>query len=67
MDGASPDDAAALGKAIANMLNIESAKIRTHADDELASDWRDGGYPYKNLLSRRSYEKQKYHLQVELL
>ncbi len=67
LDGASPDDAAALGKAIANMPNIESAKIRTHADDELASDWRDGGYPYKNLLSRRSYEKQKYHLQVELL
>ena len=36
-------------------------------DTELAADWRDGGYPYKNLLSRKSYEKQKYHLQVELL
>ena len=67
LDGASPDDAAALGKAIANMPNIESTKIRIHADEELASDWRDGGYPYRNLLSRRSYEKQKYHLQVELL
>lgn len=67
LDGASPDDAAALGKAIANMPNIESTRIRTHADDELAGDWRDGGCPYKNLLSRRSYEKQKYHLQVELL
>jgi polyphosphate kinase 2 len=67
LDGASPDDAAALSKAIANMPSIESTRIRTHADDELALDWRDGGYPYKNLLSRRSYEKQKYHLQVELL
>lgn len=67
LDGASPDDAAALSKAIANMPNIESSTARAHADDELARDWRDGAYPYKNLLSRRSYEKQKYHLQVELL
>jgi polyphosphate kinase 2 len=37
------------------------------ADDELAADWRMGGYPYRNLLSRRSYEQQKYRLQVELL
>ena len=33
----------------------------------LAAGWRDGGYPYKNLLSRKSYERQKYRLQVELL
>ncbi|MDP1765517.1 MAG: polyphosphate kinase 2 [Methylotenera sp.] len=67
LDGASPDDAAALSKAIANMPNIENSTARAHADDELARDWREGAYPYKNLLSRRSYEKQKYHLQVELL
>ncbi|MCU0389977.1 MAG: polyphosphate kinase 2 [Thermoflexibacter sp.] len=36
-------------------------------DEELAADWRDGGYPYKNLMSRKNYEKQKYNLQVELL
>ncbi len=36
-------------------------------DEELVMDWRNGGYPYKNRLSRRSYEKQKYLLQVELL
>ncbi|MCC6870307.1 MAG: polyphosphate kinase 2 [Burkholderiales bacterium] len=34
---------------------------------ELADDWRHGGYPYKYLLSRKSYERQKYRLQVELL
>jgi polyphosphate kinase 2 len=67
LDGASPDDVVALGKAIANMPSVDSLRVRTHADDELSPDWRDGGYPYKNLLSRRSYEKQKYHLQVELL
>src|SRR5689334_13532341 len=36
-------------------------------EQELADDWRNGGYPYKYLLSRKSYEKQKYRLQVELL
>ena len=36
-------------------------------DTELSPDWREGGYPYKNLLSRKKYEAQKYHLQVELL
>jgi polyphosphate kinase 2 len=36
-------------------------------EQELADDWRNGGYPYKYLLSRKSYEHQKYRLQVELL
>ena len=36
-------------------------------EEELAPDWRSGGYPYKYLMSRKSYEKQKYRLQVELL
>lgn len=36
-------------------------------DEELAPDWRDGGYPYKNLMRRSSYEAAKFELQVELL
>jgi polyphosphate kinase 2 len=36
-------------------------------DAELSAGWREGAYPYKNLLSRKSYERQKYRLQVELL
>jgi simple sugar transport system substrate-binding protein len=36
-------------------------------EEELAPDWRNGGYPYQYLLSRKSYERQKYRLQVELL
>ena len=39
----------------------------TNPDDELAADWRQGGYPYRNLMTRKAYEKQKYRLQVELL
>ena len=34
---------------------------------ERTDNWRDGGYPYKNLMLRRNYEQQKYRLQVELL
>ena len=36
-------------------------------DDEMVEGWREGVYPYKNRMSRKNYEKQKYHLQVELL
>jgi polyphosphate kinase len=64
--GASPDDAQALRHA----LFRRETELDPHAPDpdtELSPYWRDGGYPYLNLLSRRSYEKQKYRLQVELL
>jgi len=68
MDGASPDDAAALRKALlGNQEQVLGSKISTSPDDQLSDDWRDGGYPYKHLMSRKSYEKQKYQLQVELL
>lgn len=65
--GVSPDDLAALRKTL--MQDELAAKVRTgvKADDELADDWRKGGYPYRNLMSRKNYEKQKYLLQVELL
>jgi polyphosphate kinase len=66
MQGASPDDATLLREA---MQSGDPTLIQPpiNPDAELAPDWREGGYPYKNLLSRKSYEKQKYHLQVELL
>lgn len=67
MEGTSPDDAVALGKALGNLQNTNSRKSREQADNALAKDWREGAYPYRNLLSRKSYEQQKYHLQVELL
>lgn len=67
MHGASPDDVTALRDAI--LAHGRQAE-RTHserADSELADDWRSGGYPYKNLMSRKNYERHKYGLQVELL
>ena len=67
LDGASPDDAAALTKAIAKIPKTARQENHANPDEKLAADWRDGSYPYQNLLSRKSYEQQKYHLQVELL
>jgi len=67
MEGTSPDDALALGKALDSIKNTKTQKSREQADNALAKDWREGAYPYRNLLSRKSYEQQKYHLQVELL
>ncbi|OQX15017.1 MAG: polyphosphate kinase 2 [Thiothrix lacustris] len=66
LEGASPDDAAALKAALLRWQKYE-ARMPISPDDELVDDWRSAIYPYKNRLSRKSYEKQKYHLQVELL
>lgn len=64
--GSSPDDVAAIKKML---LAGEATSRQTEfgPDEELVSDWRGGAYPYKNLLSRKRYEGQKYKLQVELL
>ena len=67
MEGASPDDRAALRKAIFQEELAATVKSGVKADDELAANWRKGAYPYRNLMSRKNYEKQKYRLQVELL
>jgi polyphosphate kinase 2 len=65
--GASPDDAALLRKALLTPAESEFPTLSVSPDDELAKDWREGGYPYKNLMARKTYEKHKYRLQVELL
>ncbi|MDR2626330.1 MAG: polyphosphate kinase 2 [Zoogloeaceae bacterium] len=68
LDGASPDDVAVLREAFLKKTALDIAPKRiVKPDDELSENWRKGGYPYKNLMSRKNYEKQKYQLQVELL
>lgn len=67
LEGASPDDAIKLRQLLRPSIVATEAISPVNPDTELSDDWRDGGYPYKNLLSRKSYERQKYHLQVELL
>jgi len=65
VEGAAPDELKALKRALFEK-DAKPAK-GGDPDAELATNWREGGYPYKNLMSRRAYEKQKYRLQVELL
>ena len=65
--GAAPDDVKVLRDTLFKDQGPIAAKLPVAPDDELADGWRTGGYPYKNLMSRKNYEKQKYRLQVELL
>ncbi len=67
LSGASPDDVVALRNLLSQREDAARKVQRDKADGELAADWREGGYPYKHLMSRRSYERKKYELQVELL
>ena len=68
LKGESPSDRRALVQALlAREGMVPATAPVTGADDELAPGWRDGAYPYRNLLPRKTYERQKYALQVELL
>ena len=62
--GASMDDLQLLQ---AVMTRQDKGASRVNPDEVLTLDWRDGGYPYQNLMRRSTYEAQKYQLQVELL
>ena len=67
MDGASPDERRALRKLLISTREAGDGIVRLDPDTELSPGWRNGAYPYKNLQSRKTYERQKYDLQVELL
>ena len=71
MEGTSSDDAAILRNALLGEPHAQHQPpingVGPAPDDALADNWRSGGYPYRNLMSRKAYEKQKYVLQVELL
>jgi polyphosphate kinase len=65
--GMPAEESVALLRGLLKQQGIIADEVPINPDDELAKDWRDGGYPYKNLMLRRNYERQKYRLQVELL
>ena len=67
LSGASPDDAKSIRRVLRDKERVPSKVVQVHPDEVLTSNWRTGGYPYKNRMSRRTYEEQKYQLQVELL
>jgi len=65
--GASDDDVQALLRSLQKAGEALKKPSVSNPDEELADDWREGGYPYKHLMLRKNYERQKYGLQVELL
>jgi polyphosphate kinase 2 len=65
--GTSRDDAAMLGDVLLEEDEPVYGTPPIHQDDVLVDDWRQTVYPYANLMARKTYEKQKYRLQVELL
>ncbi len=65
LSGKAPDDAARVLDLLGQPPAAQKELRRT--SDELADDWRSGGYPYKFKMLRKDYEEQKFQLQAELL
>ena len=65
--GSSKDDVDALRRQMQHPDSTAFSHLPTENDRELVEGWGDGAYPYRNLMSRRAYEAEKYLLQVELL
>ena len=65
--GTAPDELPALRQVLLEQDEPVYGTPPMSKEDELVDAWVTGEYPYKHLMSRKSYEQQKYHLQVELL
>ena len=63
LDGDAPDDVSRMRAELDASAEPKPRRTR----DDLAEDWRAGGYPYKYKMLRRDYEEQKFVLQTELL
>jgi polyphosphate kinase 2 len=66
LEGASPDEKRVLRDALIE-VDKPGSKLNPSSDEVLSDNWREGAYPYKNLMLRKNYESSKYQLQVELL
>lgn len=70
LNGEAPADRIRLLRLLLRQERLNYAAISSRGDnpdDILVKDWRSGVYPYKNRLNRKTYEKEKFALQVELL
>ena len=65
--GTSPDERELVREVLLAKDEPVYGTVPLDDDDELVENWRKGVYPYRNLMRRKSYEAQKYQLQVELL
>jgi polyphosphate kinase len=67
LSGTAPDDLPHVRELLLEQDELVFGDIPMSSDDELVEHWRTSAYPYKNLMRRKTYEVQKYNLQVELL
>jgi len=67
LSGAPAEESMSILKSLLRQQRMAEETTSVHPDEELAPGWREGGYPYQNLMSRKTYEREKYRLQVELL
>lgn len=69
LSGQSVEDQKAILHALLNDLSMSKAAKKKAAEEEneINPDWTKGAYPYVNRMRRKTYEAQKYRLQVELL
>jgi polyphosphate kinase 2 len=67
LSGSAPDEIRTVAAALLRQDEPLFGTIPMGSDEELVDDWQSGRYPYRHLMSRKAYEKEKYHLQVELL
>lgn len=65
--GTSHDELQLLLEELRNQRLEGAGRPWVDTDEELSRDWRKGGYPYRHLMRRASYEREKFKLQVELL
>ena len=65
--GADAEDSRHLRSALFESDDARFGTPPLNPDDELVPNLSNGMYPYRNLMSRKNYERQKYQLQVELL
>lgn len=68
LDGLAPDEVPDLDDVV-RRDELLFSDMPDADDDALVEEWQPGStlYPYRNLMRRKAYEKQKYQLQVELL
>ena len=69
MEQLAPEDARLLRRVLKSRASVTAKPKGNHGDpdNELVPERKPGRYPYRYPLSTRSYEAQKYGLQVELL
>lgn len=67
LEGSEEEDRDVIRRALRGKLSRKNKQAKINPDEELADGWREGSYPYKNLMRRSTYEEEKFRLQVELL